>query len=61
MAYYSTLKTGVYHVCKNCHVGNNIEGRNLRTGQPPEASLCELCKDLRNAGRCEPGIPIPAR
>ena len=61
MAYYSKLQLDIYHVCKNCHVGNNIETENLREGQPAEARLCNTCNDLRSKGDCTSGTPTPAR
>lgn len=61
MAYYSKESPEIYHVCKNCHVGNNIEARNLREGQPAEARLCSTCDNLRSNGNCTPGTPTPAR
>jgi len=61
MAYYSQAQPQIYHVCKNCHVGNNIEARNLREGQPEGARLCETCAKLHNEGQCVPGTPTPAR
>ena len=61
MAYYSKEQPEIYHVCKNCHVGNNIEAENLREGQPAGARLCNTCDDLRSKGDCTPGTPAPAR
>lgn len=61
MAYYKQAQPEIYHVCKNCHVGNNIEARNLREGQPPGARLCEVCDALRRDNNCTPGTPTPAR
>ncbi len=61
MSYYSRLDSSIYHTCRNCHVGNNIERENLREGQPAGARLCNECSDLRNRGNCQPGTPTPAR
>lgn len=62
MAYWSNLRTDIYHTCRNCTVGNNIESRHLRTGSPPIGSVhCKDCRDLERTGRCTPGVPIPAR
>jgi hypothetical protein len=60
MAYYSALKTGIYHECRNCDVGNNIEKQHLKTGQPEGAVLCERCRTLKSEGKCVSGTPIPA-
>jgi len=63
VAYYSTAETDpkVYHVCRNCHVGNNIGKQYLAVGKPPGYRLCKRCKELQDNGDCEPGIPTPAR
>lgn len=61
MAYYSKLDSSIYHTCKNCTVGNNIEKANLREGQPAGARLCRTCSDLRSQGNCKPGTPTPAK
>ena len=61
MAYHSKEVLDIYHECKNCTVGNNIEPENLVPGKPPGARLCKPCKKLQEARDCEPGIPTPAR
>jgi len=61
MAYYSKLDTTVYHTCRNCTVGNNIESHNLANGQPAGARLCRDCQQLQSDGNCTPGTPTPAR
>ena len=62
MPYWSSAKTGVYHTCKNCTVGNNIESHNLRQGTPPPGAVqCQTCKDLEHQRNCAPGVPTPAR
>ena len=61
MAYYSIKVLNIYHVCKNCTVGNDIEKENLKVGQPAGARLCDECKDLQGQYKCEPGVPTPAR
>ncbi len=64
MAYYSTLETEVYHTCRNCTRGNNIEAENLCKGQPLEARLCEECAGLADpstSGICVSGTPTPAK
>jgi hypothetical protein len=61
MAYYSKESPSVYHVCRNCHVGNNIERENLKQGTPPGAKLCDECERLQREGKCNYGTPTPAR
>ena len=61
MAYYSRLETEVYHICKNCHVGNNIEAENLVEGQPAGSRLCKECADLRDSSNCTYGTPTPSK
>ncbi len=45
-AYYSK-DSDVYHVCKNCTLGDNIESDKLETGKPGKRHLCQRCKDIR--------------
>lgn len=61
MAYYSTADPAIYHLCKNCKVGNNIEAPNLCEGQPSEARLCKICAEMLRKGECTYGTPKPAR
>jgi len=63
MAYYSTQKRRpeVYHVCKNCTRGNNIEKRYLAEGKPRGVRLCKICVRLQRGRKCRAGTPIPAR
>ena len=61
MSYYSKRDPTIYHSCKNCTVGNNIEKENLSEGQPTGARLCKDCADLQREGRCTPGTPTPAK
>ena len=61
MAYYSKKEPLVYHLCRNCHAGNNIERENLKEGIPTGAKLCDECARLRDEGKCNYGTPIPAR
>lgn len=61
MAYYTRKDPTIYHVCKNCYVGNNIERENLVQGTPPGARLCEICARLQRERNCTPGKPTPAR
>jgi len=61
MAYHSKKIEKIYHTCRNCHIGNNIEKENLRKGKPYNPRLCRECEEIQKKGNCEPGIPIPAR
>jgi len=61
MAYHTKLDLDIYHTCRNCSVGNNIDKANLREGKPGAAKLCKVCKDLQAEGNCKPGTPTPAR
>jgi len=61
MAYHSTKSEGIYHECRNCDVGNNIEKKYLKEGKPAGAVLCKRCRELKDQGKCVPGTPIPAR
>ena len=61
MAYHSTMSPGVYHECKNCTVGNNIERQYLREGKPGAATLCQQCDDKQKNKSCTWGTPTPAR
>ena len=45
MAYHS-VKRNIYHLYKECHVGNNIEPENYREGTGSKR-LCNVCKELR--------------
>ena len=44
--YYST-DSDVYHVCKNCAIGDNIESDKLERGRPEKRRLCKRCKDIK--------------
>jgi hypothetical protein len=61
--YYSKAyrRPKIYHVCRNCYVGNNIEAKYLAAGKPKGAKLCRNCARLRSKGKCVPGIMIPAK
>jgi hypothetical protein len=51
--YWSTAPgRKVYHNCKNCTIGNNIESNFLASNAkaPAKRSLCYRCKEIR-AGR----------
>jgi len=61
MAYHSTLTMSVYHECKNCTVGNNIEAKYLVEGKPQGAALCKACEQLQSQNKCSWGTPTPAR
>lgn len=64
MAYYSKLKPTVYHLYRNCSVGNNMVKGHLKTGEPPividgkELKLCRTCARLRANNTGIPGKPI---
>ncbi|MBA7631683.1 hypothetical protein ES703_39218 [subsurface metagenome] len=70
MAYYTALGLGIYHECRNCRVGNNIEAENLVKGRPKpfkgrdgkirRPRLCKKCAKLHEKGRCTPGVPDPS-
>jgi hypothetical protein len=47
--YYSE-DSDVYHDCKNCTLGDNIESDKLERGNPGRRRLCQRCKDIK-AGR----------
>lgn len=59
-AYYTKKDPSIYHVCKNCKEGNNIEKGKLVPGRAPGAKLCKRCADLQREGECAPGTPTPA-
>lgn len=50
-SYYS-VDSDVYHVCRNCTLGDNIESDKRRTGDPGKRRKCQRCKDIM-AGRVE--------
>ena len=61
--YYSKERPRIFHMCQNCHLGQNIEANNLVANQPPlvkKARLCKTCVRLCIAGKCITGTPIPA-
>jgi hypothetical protein len=70
MAYYSKECPEIYHVCQNCHLGQNIEEKFLVEGMPnpvrggdgklKKPRVCKVCARLCRAGDCIPGAPIPA-
>jgi len=61
MSYYSGLRPEIYHTCKNCYIGNSIEARNLREGQPRQARICGVCAELMSEGKGVLGVPVPAK
>ena len=61
MTYYSGLRPEIYHLFKNCYIGNNIDPRNLREGQPRQARICEVCAELQSEGKGVLGVPLPAK
>ena len=61
--YYSKERPEIFHMCQNCHLGQNIDADNLVANQPPlvkKARLCKTCVRLCIAGKCITGTPIPA-
>ena len=62
MVYWSAKKTNIYHTCKNCTVGKNIESHNLRIGTPYFLSAkCSDCKELEQQNKSNLDIPTFAR
>jgi len=64
--YYWSTHPGhkpVYHTCRKCTEGNNIEKRSLMSGDSPPAGYrkCRKCDMLENSGSCETGVPTPTR
>jgi len=47
---YFSVDSDVYHTCKNCTLGDNIEKDKLKRGNPGRRHLCQRCKDIQ-AGR----------
>lgn len=45
MPYYSK-DSDVYHTCKNCVLGHNIESDKLEKGKPGKRRLCKHCKEI---------------
>jgi hypothetical protein len=60
MAYYSKEVGTIYHKCRSCFAGNNIEHNNMTEGQPRGARLCKICANLASLGKCTAGIPMGA-
>jgi hypothetical protein len=64
--YYSKERPEIFHMCQNCHLGQNIDENNLVVNQPPlpmkrkKPRLCKTCARLCIAGKCVTGTPIPA-
>jgi hypothetical protein len=44
---YYSKDSDVYHICKNCSLGDNIEPDKLQKGAPGRRHLCQRCKDIR--------------
>lgn len=65
--YYSSKCPQIFHICKNCFLGQNIESKNLIKDQPPlvkdgkEPRLCKVCTKDCIIGECMVGTPIPAQ
>jgi hypothetical protein len=49
--YHTKKTTEVYHVCKGCTVGNNIERVNY-TGGKGRKRLCYICERLVRERKC---------
>lgn len=49
--YHTKKSTEVYHVCKGCTVGNNIESEN-HTGGKGRKRLCSICEQLVRERKC---------
>jgi len=61
MEYHSRCSKKIYHICRNCPVGNNIEAENLKEGRPTNSRMCYVCKKKKKRNKCTRGIPIPAQ
>ncbi len=46
---YHSIKSDadVYHVCRNCTEGNDIEPENRSAGKGDKKKLCEKCKSMK--------------
>jgi len=45
---YWSEDSSVYHVCRNCSVGDNIQPDKKKTGYNyGNRTLCDRCKDIR--------------
>jgi len=44
---YYSKDSDVYHICKNCTLGDNIEPDKLKNSAPGRRHLCQRCKDIR--------------
>jgi hypothetical protein len=44
---YYSRDSEIYHNCKNCTLGDNIEPDKLKKGDPGNRHLCRRCKDIR--------------
>lgn len=55
----SAKRLDLYHECRNCTIGKNVESYDVRDGIPPRARLCDECSKLSKENRCQPGKPIP--
>lgn len=49
---YYSVDSDVYHVCRNCTIGDNIESDKRESGSPGSRRMCKRCKDII-AGRVE--------
>jgi hypothetical protein len=44
---YYSKDSDVYHNCKNCTLGDNIESDKLVSGSAGKRHLCQRCKDIK--------------
>jgi hypothetical protein len=47
VAPYYSKTSDVYHICKQCTLGDNIESDKLETGRVGRRHLCARCKQIR--------------
>ena len=53
-AYHSTeSQANVFHLCRNCQDGNNIEKEYRAGGKGDKKDLCEECRKLLQKNRCQ--------
>ncbi len=52
LAAWHAVNSDRYHVCSNCHLGNNIERENRRDGTGNNTTMCDECARLIREGAC---------